>query len=760
MSLTKSLTMSLSLKNLITYKMAGRLLLASCLVSPALPLISAKAQDGGQIQDGAQSQNQRQDEASTTLEPIIITARKREENIKDVPASVHVETAESLEEKRIIDGASALRDVAGASAGIFGDRSNSFVVMRGVGPILTPLSPDDSSVLTFVDGAPLPIGASFSSYLDLARVEVMKGPQNTLFGRNTSGGAINLIPAEPSHEFAATIRGEFGSDGIYRAETMVNGTIIPDILAGRIAIRRNGENGFIDNLVGDKLGKDSSFVGRGSLLFTPNAENRWLISIQGENSKVTPITYIAYHPFAHKLGAQNLGKDDSKIYLINSRFEHDFETVTFTAQTSYSKVNNYNIYNYPDALLAADISGLSPQDFLDPKTNFSSYDKRDTRFSQEFRLSSMPQANISWLTGFVFYQDKAMRDNSKENWYYGPSATGTSIYNTTTTGQAIFGEMTYPIAEKLKLSVGGRATHESKKFDSQFFSDGLNGAIPYFEEHGKEDYKFLTGRAALSYNWTKDIMSYASISRGYKSGGFGQENALNWQGVARKPYGSSNIITYELGSRAALLENRLELTAAAFFNDMHDEQIMVWDYQNVSGYNVNIDAQSAGFELDGKYLLGKYFILSGGVAYTTSKLRNVSQQISDLQEGIRSGNKLPSVPLWSGKAAIEYHAFGEDLGLNGFFANKEFNARLGYNYLGTRYTNATNTGKLNPAHIVSARFGLDWGSGEFYVFGDNLLNKQYLNIKEYFGTNADGQSIFGVSYARGATYGAGIAVRF
>ncbi|MDF6001912.1 TonB-dependent receptor plug domain-containing protein [Pseudomonas aeruginosa] len=150
------------------------------------------------------------DEESVVLDSITVTARKREENLNDVPGSVHVETGRDLERKRMLDGAAALRDVAGASVGIFGDRSNAFVVLRGVAPILTPLSPDDSSVLTFVDGAPMPIGASFSPYLDLERMEVMKGPQSTLFGRNTSGGAINLVPVKPNHEFEASVRGEGG----------------------------------------------------------------------------------------------------------------------------------------------------------------------------------------------------------------------------------------------------------------------------------------------------------------------------------------------------------------------------------------------------------------------------------------------------------------------------------------------------------------------------------------------------------------------
>lgn len=115
--------------------------------------------------------------------------------------------------------------------------------LRGVGPLLMPLSPDDSSVLTFVDGAPLMLEQSASSYLDLEQVEVLKGPQNTLFGRSTSGGAINLVPALPTDVFEGALRSEFGSDGLYRAETVLNLPILPGRLATRFALRQSGGMG-------------------------------------------------------------------------------------------------------------------------------------------------------------------------------------------------------------------------------------------------------------------------------------------------------------------------------------------------------------------------------------------------------------------------------------------------------------------------------------------------------------------------------------
>ncbi|MDQ7727780.1 TonB-dependent receptor [Halomonas sp. SpR8] len=700
------------------------------------------------------------DDQTTKLEAVTVTARRREESLRDVPASIHVESGESLEQKRMLDGAAALRDVAGASLGTFGDRSNAFTVIRGVAPILTPLSPDDSSVLTFVDGAPMPMGASLSPYLDLERMEVVKGPQNTLFGRNTAGGAINLVPVQPDHRFEGSLRTEVGTDGIFRAESIINGSIVPERLAGRLAIRRSRTDGYIPNSAGEDLGKDESWVARGSLLFTPTERTSWLLSVQGESTDTAPTAYIADRPGQAKQAAQNKTVDDLRMLSINSRLEHDFDTFTATAQTSYARLNNRNSYNFPDAIIASDFSGLPPSDFLDPETNFIDWDKRDSRLTQEFRVAALPDAEMGWLAGVVFYRDEAQRDRTSEMWYFGPSATGSTDYDLTTTGQAVFGEVNLPMNDQLQLSLGARATHESKEFHSEFTSDGMSGAVPYFAEEGEKSYDFVTGRAAITYDWSPDLMTWASLSRGYKSGGFGQGNSLMWSGVPRDPYDSSTVLTYELGARSAWLDDRLAISGALFLNDMRKEQMQTWDYEDFTGKNLNLDARSVGFELDAQYRPSDRWWLSGGVAYTNTALRNVSEEAAALQDGLNSGNHLPTVPEWSAKAAIGYQVAGQDIGLGGVLADGTVNARLAYNYMGSRYTDASNFGKLPPVHLVSARLGMDFGNSEVYFFGDNLLDEEYMSIKDRFGTDAEGNPVFGVSYARGATVGLGAALHF
>ncbi len=697
------------------------------------------------------------------LQELTITARKRPERIWDIPFSVDVETRQQLDEKRVTDAPSALRDVGGAAVTTVGDKSNSFIVIRGVAPILGPLSPDDSTVLTFIDGAPLPWRASNSSYLDLQRVEVLKGPQSTLFGRNTSGGAINLIPALPTFTPEGYLLGEYGSGDYHRLEGVVSGPIIPGKLAGRFAFRRSGTDGYIDNAFGPTLGGTGSWSGRASLLFTPTDRTTWTASASFEHNKDTPAYYLLSP--GPRLAGQYRPEDDSKIGNFISKFEHSFDNVTVTSQTSYATFKNRNDYQFGDGyLMSATFGGLFPPVFfVDPAQNFSNWDRKQSLFTQELRLTSVPGASVPWLLGAVYYQDKA--DNPNASDFFGlmfgdPKQSGLKTYKLNTEGQAVFGEVTLPVTEKLKWSVGARATHEHKKFEGQYFGGvfAAVGAVPYFYEDGSLNYDFWTGRTGLTYDWTDQFMSFANVSRGYKSGGFGTINSGAYVGNPREPYESATVMTYEVGGRLSLLDNSLRVNGAIFFNDVKDEQVLIFDPVVFAAVSQNIDTQSKGFEVDATYQMTSHWAVSGGVAYTDAKLRNVSELIAETQPGVKDGNRLPNVPEWTAKAALEYRGPASELGLGGLLGSSNVNGRIGYNYVGIRYTDAGNYGLLEPVHLVSARLGIDWERGEAYVFGENLLDQEYKTVNQYF--NGPPPTVFGVSYARGATVGVGASVRF
>ncbi len=700
--------------------------------------------------------------AQEVIEEIIVTARKRSEKLRDVPFAVDAQTRSQLEAKGVTDGPSALRDVAGASATNFGNRSTSYITMRGVGPVLFPLSPDDSSVLTFVDGAPLSISSSFGNYLDLQRVEVLKGPQSVLFGRNTAGGAINLIPVLPSHTAEGYAKVEYGTANSRRLEGALGGPIVQDKLAGRFAFRLNAADGHIKNDFGAKLGQEEGYVARGSLLFTPNERTKWLVTLAGEKVNGVPTYYVLKGDGWPVLAGQNRYKDNSESLNVTSKLEHAFEAFNFTSLTSHLNRRADLEYN-ADFYLLSRVTGIPALALSDPRMNFFRRRIEDSRFTQEFRLASQDGERIPWLIGAAYYRDEGRWNSSYKVAPYGPfAAAERDTYNLTSQGRAVFGEVTYPIIEKLKFSLSGRYTHENKVFAANYSSDGTPGTVPHFRETGKKAFGFWSGRAALSYDWNPDLVTYASIARGYKSGGFSSMNSVNSMGVARKPYASSSLIAYEVGLRAKFLDNRLMVNSALFYNDTNKEQILAFDAMKAKSLALNVDAVSYGGEVDASYKLGRHWELGAGAAYTFSELGHVSTTLAAAHPGMKSGNRLPLVPEWSGRAAIGYRATLSELGMGGgVLGHASLVGRLSYNFTGFRFGEAANIAKLDPMHIISARIGLEWERGEAYIFGDNLLDRRNTNLAQPFGTSViTGNRVYGASYSRGLVAGLGATLRY
>ncbi|WP_055037364.1 TonB-dependent receptor [Blastochloris viridis] len=725
------------------------LLASSLLCSTALT--PAYAEPETQSENGIETE---------TIEEITVTARKRTEKLRDIPFSVETISRTELEEKRIVDGTTALRDIAGAVKPSFGDRSNDFIIMRGVGAVLFPLSPDDSSVLTFIDGAPTSIAASNSAYFDLQRVEVLKGPQSTLFGRNTSGGAINLIPILPSETPEGYVGVEYGTDNHRLIEGALAGAIVPEKVAGRVAFRARGIDGFLSNTEGPELGDETSYVGRGSLLFTPNERTRWLISASGEKTDLSPIYYTLQGDGMEKLAGYSVADETLEFVNLNSKFEYAFDAFTFTAQTSYHKADTVSRYNALDTYLASAMSGLPTSMFADPDTNHIYWTRHESRATQEFRLTSNPGSSLSWIAGAVGYQDTANLIQSVSLWLYGPLMAGTDDYNQTTTGAAVFGEVTLPVWDKLKWTVGGRLTHESKDFDNLYTSDGTTMAIPSFAEQGTMSYGFWTGRTSLAYEWSPNLSSWASVARGYKGGGYGVFNRAAPFGVARDPYDPTSMIAYEIGSRGSFLDNRLNLSGALFYNDVSQEQITAFNTLTLESMALNVDVQNWGGELEGSYRLAEGWDVGFGAAYTQGELLNVTSVLAALVPGLVDGNKIPGVPEWTFKASLAHRTHVEKLGLDAQLGDAQAYWRLDYSFIGERFAEAGNLFLLEASHLLAARAGLEWEKREFYLFGSNLLNDETISFGQAYGLSAaTGEQISGVSYVRGRTFGLGAKVR-
>ena len=701
------------------------------------------------------------------LDGIVVTARRRPERLQDVPLSVDVITNLELEESRSLDGFSALRELPGVSFGAVGDRSNSFLVIRGVGPLVNPLSPDDSSVLTFVNGAPLSVASSQLGYLDLERVEVLKGPQTTLFGRNTTGGAVNLVPVEPGPDYEGYFLGEYGTDDFHRVEAAATLPLIDDLLSTRFAVRRSGVDGFVTNLAGPDLGGEESWLGRASALLTPGDRFRLLVSAGGEIADNEPALGILRtdEDDDNTTAAQSLGYEDIGTWNVNAEASYEFDSFIVTSLTSYLDVDIETSWTLLDFLIGEALTdgALPPEAFSDQSTNFSRLRRDETRFSQELRLSSVADAEIGWTAGAVYYRDTAFNVRESNNFLFGPAVSGTDRYDLTTTGQAVFGEISYPIIEPLTVSIGARGTWEEKDFIGEYEEDGtaVGQVVPFFREESSETYDFWTGNIALSYEWTDTLTTYARVARGFKSGGFGVFSFLAPFGQAREPYESSTILSYELGGRGSFFGRRLDIDGAIFLNDVDSEQVSAFDPITFTNQNLNVDTLTAGFELESSFRLNDTWTLGGNLAFTHSELRNVTPEFAAAQPGSEDGNAVPNTPEWSAGASIAFDAFGSDLGMETIMADSLITGRLDYSYIGERFWDPGNFGRMPPVHLVSARLGVDLGFGEAYLFGDNILDDEFLTSNVPFNaTPTSAPTVFAVTFDRGRVVGGGVSIRF
>jgi iron complex outermembrane receptor protein len=711
----------------------------------ALTSVSLAAHGAATAQEAAPASS-----SVITLDPITVTtARKRDEDPKNVPFGLDIYTRQNLDDRRATTFADVLRDSSSVNLTDYGDKRSSVVTIRGVGPLSgAPGNVDDTSVLTFVDGVPQPLYGSDAQMLDLERVEVLKGPQSTLFGRNTSGGAISIIPRAPSFAREATVRGELGSDFHRRFEAIAGGTIVPDVLAGRIALRYSGVNGYIPNLYGGALGGDDSFAGRMGLLWKPTDRTNVTLTLSGERDRLKPSFFTYLESPSYPLAAVTRSDLGRTLWGTTLKIDHEFDAFRLTSTTAATSVDLKLDTDDTDGLLWSRLTGLPPS-ALTTGNDFSDWRERETKLYQEVRLSSLPNAPIAWVTGISLYNDKFdLRYNNSHTFV--PSLNGVQQNDFTTRGAGVFGEVTYPVFDRLKLTLGGRLSHESKEYHSAFTSNGFPGVVPSSIAGDRMQFNFWTGRASLLYEWTNELSTYATIGRGYKTGGFPRFRNDAYQGLPSLPYKSATSLTYEIGAKARTSDGRGRANVAFFWNDVHDEQLFALDFTTFIYKVYNGDTRSYGFEFDAAYEISRGLELSGGFTILHGETRNLSPDLISLVQGLANGNRLVQAPEFAGNAAVTYRTTQGSIGADG-----NLMARLSYNYVGARFADIGNLAPLNAYHLVNGRIGIENPRGEFYLFARNLLDQDYNLNSVYYQPG-----VHTALPARGRVIGVGASAKF
>lgn len=732
-----------------------RLWFSSAVILSTLPAMPLLAQDAGPGENHASGE-------------IVVTATRRAERLSKVPQSITAYNQASLDKRGVKDISGIARVTPGLQIDPSGFGNGTNIAIRGisstVGAATTGIYIDDTPIQS------RQIGYSSTNTLpalfDLERVEVLRGPQGTLFGAGSEGGTVRFITPQPSlTKFNVYARGEAAAtqSGAPSGEAglAVSGPIVQDRLGFRVSgwIRRDG--GYIDrqNLspgaTPQGIDKNSNSVVtkvlRGALKWAATDALTITPSIYYQDRSQRDVSiYWEEHSNASRRhfvnGMPLLQPDHDKFYLPAFLVNYDFGDVELISNTSYFHRNQNSLNDY-STLLPAIFSG-APYVPLNPNFTSAALNTNSQRvFTQEARLqSSNSAARFNWVLG-VFYSHATQRFTEDviapdfadifggippEVIFGQPLVNGQSAlvgYGKGGDEQlAGFGELTYAIVPKLKVTAGLRYARSSFE-GSSFFTGPFPGTV--LQPTSKVTEHPLTPKFAVNYQATPNSLFYVTAAKGYRIGGANApvtaaacaaDLAANGYSEVPNLYKSDSLWSYEAGAKMRLFDNKVDLSASVFHVKWKNIQQQVYLTHCGAAFITNLGtATSNGFDAQATVRLGSHLTLEGAVGY--SKAIN-EDNISGGAANITShGDHLESHP-WTTSVAATYET---PIG-----AEATLYARADYQYksrgLKTPATDPTTTGfdptalNLDPVNFATLRLGVRHGAADLSLFVDNLLN--------------------------------------
>ena len=696
------------------------------------------------IADTGQAQDAEDVQMSETL---IVTARKIPEPVQRIPFGISVFSRDEIERRDIHDTRSFGRFVPGFNFVDTGLRGSNIPNIRGVGSFF-PQSSDDGSVPVFIDGVPVPLRAQDREFFDIERIEVLRGPQNTLYGRNAQAGAITVVTADPDFTPEFQIGAEVGNYESYRVTALVN-TPLSDKVAVRIAGQFDTRGGDIPDLNLGQGTRDQDLVNiHGKVLWVPDDATEVMLAVRYGNYDEEPTQGVLVE-----------SPDFPQLFL-DTPFDYDLETIgigltvrrDFNSRWSISSITGYQDYTSgflsddADGLVFNALTGLPPVFFNDPTSDFRDIRDDFHQISQELRVSGTFDNGIQLVAGLFYFHSELDFDIIF-------NATGflNGQFNNIlkTDSYAGFAEATVPLGDKLRFILGLRYTREERRFQGAFVDLSGLGPVAEANEQGKRAFDFVTGRAAITYDLLPDLTAFVSVSRGAKAGGFQLTDTDVAFGFATSQFNSAITWAYEGGFRGQLADGKIAFSLSGFFNDTKDENLQVFDFTTFQAVIENADTESYGVEVELTVQVTEHFLLSGGLAWTETEITASNDPT------VMPGNEVPFAPSVAYNVAADYFhplaLFGTD--------GRAF-GRIEYQYVGSRTSDPQNRLTLDGFHLVNLRLGWDSDRLSVYAFVENLFKETYLETAFLFGAAPDGSPVSLGIPGQPRRYGIGARVRF
>lgn len=717
------------------------------------------------------------------IEEVIVTARKREESLQDTPIAVSVFTGEGMEKRGVtkLNGVAAFApNMSFQSNPSFGGASNAAsIYIRGVGQ-KEFLPTTEPGVGLYVDG--VYIARSVGAVLDLvdiAQVEVLRGPQGTLFGRNTIGGAISITSQKPADKFGGKISIGLGNDNARVIKASVD---IPfsENFHSRLSFANMQQDGYVKRDDGIELGDDNTSTGRFNAVWTPSDDLELSFSAEFSRDRENgpPMTLIGINlgnpidpntpPMAviHNIGANaaagatngapcadpvnNINLAVGGCYDLRYKVGQDNNAGTAPAKSdSDFKASNLNIaWDINDNITLKSITAWRDLDAEFARDGDHSPHRisqfhdtlKQTQLTQELQLlGSNMDSKLNWILGLYYFDEDGDNVNTLD-FTVSNFRSGGKFQNTS---KAAFGQATMDFSDWFSLTVGLRYTQEDKAFTpdqvilQNYFAGTMHPMLDApFMQTGSRVLPFATDSQSISevtpmvnasLHINDETMMYASYSEGFKSGGFSQRVFPPQVAGATAPAGASDtdlipdfqpefVKVYELGLKYTGWDDRLKLNAAAFHTVYDDLQVQV--FTSVAPVTKNAaSAKISGWEMELSLLPAENWLIEASYGWLNARY----DDISFAETFINKSNEFERVPERTASLAIS-RDFYTELG--------NFTARVDWSYRAKEYMDSFNTELIaQPAHdLINAN--LNWSSSDevwnAQLSLKNLSDEKYL----------------------------------
>ena len=686
---------------------------------------------------------------SDAIEEIIVTARKREENLQEVPISITAFSADAMEAANMID----LRDIGKFTPGMsftsygMGSSEAGAIFLRGIGQS-DHMVTTDPGVGLYIDGVYMGRnqGAALD-LLDLERVEVLRGPQGTLFGKNTIGGAVNVVSRKPSMENGGRVELTVGDEGRFNFAAFGE-LSLSDQLAVRGSLQSKSRDGVGQQIfTGDETGDEDSISGRAQLYWQGTSSAFSVVTDFAQARQAAmPHSFYAHAPWLGISTCYQPGSGPNTYNLCPAGLEGDpFDSYSLddldTEQDLFGIAATWE-RELSDRLSFKSITAYRDMEYLGnlefdgaPQVVIHYLESgQSDQFSQEFQLAGSNAANsLDWIAGVYYFSESG--HNLQDDDQFGALDQRRSEVDTT--NFAVFGQGTLDLAPNLSLTAGLRYTDEEKEYNVVYRrldratggqAVDAQGAPVYLVAPTSlaDSWNAMSGTASLHYQATEDLMLYLTYSRGFRSGGFAARPSMpSSVGV----YDPEYVDMFEAGMKADALDGRLRANLSAFSSGYEDYQAQVNHIANAFDTRTlnAAEAEITGLEAELTFHPSAHVQIVANFSYTDAEITQVDIAPS-LNANFSEGAKLPYVSkyTYSLSPQAEFPMAG----------GARMLLRADYAWRSAFYGQIANAPEEREGSygLLNARLEY-WSADEKWslaLYGINLTDEKYTRVRNYY----------------------------